>query len=75
MATKTINLSLDAYELLKAHKKEGESFSDVIRRLLSKPSLDEVLAEAPEDEWKELAEMLREHDREFKKSFRMRDVV
>jgi len=34
MATKTISLSEDAYEILKAKKREGESFSDVIRREL-----------------------------------------
>lgn len=33
MATKTISLSEDAYERLKGMKREGESFSDVVRRL------------------------------------------
>lgn len=33
MATKTISLSEDAYERLKAEKREGESFSDVVRRI------------------------------------------
>jgi predicted CopG family antitoxin len=33
MGTKTISLADDAYEQLKAHKREGESFSDVVRRL------------------------------------------
>jgi len=32
MATKTISLELDAYEKLRAAKKPGESFSEVIRR-------------------------------------------
>ena len=32
MATKTITLELDAYEKLKAAKKAGESFSEVVRR-------------------------------------------
>ena len=32
MATKTISLELDAYELLKRAKREGESFSGVVRR-------------------------------------------
>jgi predicted CopG family antitoxin len=33
MGTKTISLADDAYEKLEAHKREGESFSDVVRRL------------------------------------------
>jgi hypothetical protein len=32
MATKTITLELDAYEKLRAAKKHGESFSEVVRR-------------------------------------------
>lgn len=32
MATKTISLELDAYERLKRAKREGESFSGVVRR-------------------------------------------
>jgi hypothetical protein len=32
MATKTISLELDAYEKLRAAKKNGESFSEVVRR-------------------------------------------
>jgi len=32
MATKTITLELDAYEKLRAAKKAGESFSEVVRR-------------------------------------------
>jgi len=32
MATKTISLELDAYELLRRAKREGESFSGVVRR-------------------------------------------
>lgn len=33
MATKTITVTEDAYERLKAHKREDESFTDVILRL------------------------------------------
>lgn len=33
MATKNISLTQDAYERLKACKREGESFSDVVNRL------------------------------------------
>jgi len=33
MSTKNITIAEDAYERLKAHKREDESFSDTIRRL------------------------------------------
>ena len=32
MATKTISLKLNAYERLRAFKRQGESFSEVVRR-------------------------------------------
>jgi hypothetical protein len=34
MATKTITLELDAHDKLKAAKKAGESFSEVVRRAM-----------------------------------------
>lgn len=41
MGTKTISLADDAYERLKAAKREGESFSDVVRRLTQGVTLAE----------------------------------
>jgi predicted CopG family antitoxin len=41
MATKTISLAEDAYDRLKALKHEGESFSDVVRRLTAGTDLRE----------------------------------
>lgn len=41
MGTKTISLADDAYERLKAEKREGESFSDVVRRLTNSANLED----------------------------------
>jgi predicted CopG family antitoxin len=40
MVTKTLTIMEDAYEMLKAAKKENESFSDVIRREFSSKKND-----------------------------------
>jgi len=52
---KNVALADDVYESLQKEKREGESFSDVIRRLAArKPKLTElfgVLADVPEDEF------------------------
>jgi predicted CopG family antitoxin len=46
MGTKTISIRDDVYRLLKESKRENESFSDVIERLLKKekPDLSSSLA-------------------------------
>lgn len=37
MATKTISIDVEAYERLHGAKREGESFSEVIKRLVRPP--------------------------------------
>lgn len=40
MGTKTIGLDDDAYERLKAQKREGESFSDTVKRITGEVATD-----------------------------------
>ena len=49
MGTKTISLAEDAYEQLKRHKRAGESFSDVVRRLAGDVSLSEYFGRLDEE--------------------------
>lgn len=61
MGTKTISLAEDAYERLKAHKREGESFSDVVRRLTGDDfSLMDYYGVLDEDTAAEMEEIIAE---------------
>lgn len=66
MVVKTVTLSADAYEALAALKKEGESFSDVVRRLTKKNrSLLEFAGawkDVPAETMKEIEDFLRAGD-------------
>jgi predicted CopG family antitoxin len=56
MGTKTIGLREDVYERLKARKREDESFTDLIDRLIDESSVDwrETFGSLSEDEAAEL---------------------
>ncbi len=82
MTVKTVTLSADAYEALAALKRQGESFSDVVRRLTRKNRslLDFAGAwgKVPAKTMKEIDDFLRagdelstaKLDREFHRSHR-----
>ncbi len=54
MATKTLSVTKDVYDILKRMKLEGESFSDTIRRLARRGSLADcagLWSDMPEEEF------------------------
>ena len=80
MGTKTISLANDAYERLKAEKREGESFSDVVRRITSGIDLQDyygVLDEGTADELEAIvAERRHERDESHRDRVdRLRDTL
>ncbi|MCU4926742.1 antitoxin VapB family protein [Natrarchaeobius sp. A-rgal3] len=60
MATKTISLDEEAYERLRARKKEGESFSETVKRLAGERSWNEVTGILSEDEAADLETAIEE---------------
>jgi predicted CopG family antitoxin len=79
VATKTISIDLEAYERLKGRKKEGESFSQAIKRLVSKPFdykkwLDDLAAHPASDEFIEAVERVVA-DRRAPQNMGARDAV
>lgn len=73
MGTKTISLADDAYQKLKAKKSEGESFSDVVRRLAGGVELAEYEGVLDEETAEELDANIAE--RREKRSSTYRDRV
>jgi len=67
MTVRTVTLSKDAYDALASLKGEGESFSEVIRRLSGSRTLLSAFAgawkSAPKDEIEAVQEFLQESDR------------
>jgi predicted CopG family antitoxin len=57
---KSIRLSEEAYDRLAAHKREGETFSDVVLRLAGERSLLELAGILSDDEADALREAVKE---------------
>ncbi|MDY6764588.1 MAG: antitoxin VapB family protein [Halobacteria archaeon] len=60
MGTKTISITDDAYERLKAEKGENESFSDVVMRLTSGVKLSDFYGVLSEETGRKLEENIKE---------------
>lgn len=60
MSVKTITITEDAYNRLAARKTEGESFSEVIRKLTGRHSLLELAGILTESEAKKVEAAIRE---------------
>ncbi len=72
---KTVMLSDEAYDALKASKKSGESFSDVILRKFSKGDPGRILAAVKDLKPNpELSKSIREASQEMRKNFKMRNL-
>lgn len=61
MGSKTISLDDDAYGLLKSAKMPGESFSDVLKRMLSpkRAKVTDLIGMIPKDDGKALADTVK----------------
>lgn len=72
---KPVMLSDEAYKLLKAEKKEGESFSDVILRKFGKGNPAAIMAYFKERKPNyDLADAVEEASNELRRNFKIRRV-
>ena len=70
MATKTITIMEDAYELLKQEKTGNESFSEVIRKVIpKKKSIWDFVGILSDEEGEQLQETVKEIRKRMTKQF------
>ena len=72
MATKTISITEEAYERLRARKEANESFSDIINRITGKRSIMELAGILSEKEGGALMKTIKEgRERSIKRRERL----
>jgi predicted CopG family antitoxin len=75
MPTRSLTIKEEAYRALKAKKKEGESFTDVILRLTENRGSARRLLEMMDEFYSpELASSIESASKKFRKNFKTRDV-
>ncbi|MHB8545718.1 MAG: antitoxin VapB family protein [Nitrosotalea sp.] len=75
MGTTTISLNNEAYRVLKAQKREGESFSDLVLRKFGKGNPATILAYLEKSEPNmELAEHIQRSSEELRKNLKLAKV-
>lgn len=67
MSTKNISLDEDAYNRLKKLKDDGESFSDVVKKVTDERSLKEIAGIISNEEASEMKERIRKDREESRK--------
>ena len=72
MGTTTISLSNEAYKILRAEKRKGESFSDLILRKFGKGNPSAILAYLKErDTNEELADAIEKASKETRRNLKL----
>ncbi|MGA2643026.1 MAG: antitoxin VapB family protein [Spirochaetia bacterium] len=81
MAVKTITIDMEAYEKLAREKKDGESFSQVIKRILGarRMTAEKLLANAKslsvsEDALNRMEEIVKEREKDLVRAPRLEDA-
>jgi predicted CopG family antitoxin len=64
MGTKSVQLDDDVYERVKAHKREDETVSETIDRLIGAPSLHDLGGILDEDQVDEMRKTIEDADEE-----------
>jgi predicted CopG family antitoxin len=75
MASKTIAITEDVYFALESRKREGESFTEVIRRLLKKKGKLSDFAGAWADMTDEEYEAIQKAREELRANWKVRDIM